>query len=97
MEVGRNFNNEALKYATKAKIADLITKNIIKRIRDQKFMVIEMNGGIDVYFTFITFKLIGLIGNEIVRHNLVKDSIGNRGSCRVMLEGDARIRLIRLI
>lgn len=46
MKVGRNFNNETLKYATKAKISDLITKNIVKRMRDQKFMVIEMNGGI---------------------------------------------------
>lgn len=46
MKVGRNFNNETLKYATKAKIADLITKEIVKRMRDQKFMVIEMNGGI---------------------------------------------------
>lgn len=46
MKVGRNFNNETLKYATKAKIADLITRNIVKRMRDQKFMVIEMNGGI---------------------------------------------------
>lgn len=46
MKIGRNFNNETLKYATKAKIADLITKNIVKRMRDQKFMVIEMNGGI---------------------------------------------------
>ena len=46
MKVGRNFNNETLKYATKAKVADLIVKEIIKRMRDQKFMVIEGNGGI---------------------------------------------------
>jgi dsRNA-specific ribonuclease len=46
MKVGRNFNNETLKYATKAKVADFITKEIVKRMRDQKFMVIEMNGGI---------------------------------------------------
>jgi dsRNA-specific ribonuclease len=46
LKVGRNFNNETLKYATKAKISDLITKNIVKRMRDKKFMVIEMNGGI---------------------------------------------------
>jgi dsRNA-specific ribonuclease len=46
MKVGRNFNNETLKYATKAKVADSIVKDIVKRMRDQKFLVIEMNGGI---------------------------------------------------
>lgn len=46
MKAGRNFNNETLKYATKAKIADSIVKDIVKRMRDQKFLVIEMNGGI---------------------------------------------------
>jgi dsRNA-specific ribonuclease len=46
MKVGRNFNNETLKYATKAKISDSIVKDIVKRMRDQKFLVVEMNGGI---------------------------------------------------
>jgi dsRNA-specific ribonuclease len=46
LKLNRNFDNETLYYATKAKMADLMTLNLVKRMKGFNFLVVEVCAGI---------------------------------------------------
>jgi hypothetical protein len=46
LKVNHNFDNETLHYASSAKAADAMTESIVKRMRGDKFFIIECCAGI---------------------------------------------------
>ncbi len=46
LKLNRNFDNETLYYATKGEMADMMTLNIVKRMKGFNFLVVEVCAGI---------------------------------------------------